>query len=196
MLRIALIVFGSVVALLFVVTLLPERRRAIPDSSITLSQTSLTLYPQEDPEAVWFFSTPEALYNPDTSETLMRSIENGERRILEDDRTDFTIESEELTITGDDNLRADNMLANMLFDVENPDDDYLLDMEGNSEEGSQILINQREGVFEIPFVTLTGDGVVDEKQNMRIGFDFEVFESGGEGTRSYSQFELEDRDGE
>ena len=196
MLRLALIVFGGVIALLFGLTLLPERRRTIPDSSITLSQTNLTLYPQEDPEAEWFFSTPEAQYNPDTSETLMRSIENGERRLVLEDKTDFTLEAEEIIITGDDNLRSNQMSANMLFDVDDPDDDYLLEMQGDPQDGRQIIINQREGVFEIPSVELTGDGVLDRKQNMRIGFDFEVFESGGEGTGSYSEFQLEDRDGE
>ena len=192
MLRLAFTILAVVIAGLFLVSLLPDAQRIIPDSSIKLEAASVTLYPQEDPEAIWYFASPEVSYNPDTRETTLHTLEDGERSVAGE--TDFTLESERVTITSDDNLRGEQMLATILYDKDDPEDDWKLAMAARN--GRQILINQRSGKFEIPHVDITGDGATITEQNMFIDFALESFESGGEGTVGYSEFEIGDTDGE
>ena len=59
--------------------------------------------------------------------------------------------------------------------------------------GQLVLIRQREGVFEVPYLSWVGDGGNGINENMTISFDLTQFNSGGEGTVGISEFELDDR---
>lgn len=183
MLRFSLIALVGIIGLLFGLSLLPKQGRAIPDATIELAQAEVFLYPQEDPEAVWHFSSPEVQYDPDLRETTLNNIEDGKRMVAE--KTDFTLEAEQVVISSDDNLRGDHLLAHIL------EDDIYLDM--TAKDGLQVLINQREGKFEIPHLEMTQANDATTYEKVRTAFDLEDFSAGGEGTIGYNKFEIEDR---
>lgn len=186
MLRLAFIALGVIVVALVAVALLPEGERTIPESTIELADATVTLYPQADPEAVWNFAAPEVDYEPDTRQTTLLGIEDGERAV--NDETDFTLAAEEVVIDSDDNLRSGKMFAHLV------EEDWDLDMEGR--DNQPVLINQAEGVFEIPRLLTSGDGSSGVNENMRISFDLTEFTSGGPGTIGKSTFEIGDPNGE
>lgn len=173
-----------VIALLFGLSLLPKQARAIPDSIIYLDNAQVVLYPQEDPEAVWYFFSDTVEYNPDLRETTLYNIEEGKRTV--NSKTDFTLSSEQVIISSDDNLRGEQLLAHIL------EDDIFLDM--RSQQGRQVLINQREGQFEIPHLEMTQEGDFSVFENVRTGFDLASFEAGGAGTVGYNQFAIQGKE--
>ena len=180
----AMIVLAVVVGLLLVISLLPKKPRLTPDSTINLQNANLTLYPQEDPEAVWFFKSPTVEYNPDSRETTLFNVEDGKRTV--DEKIDFTLESDKVTISSDDNLYGDKIIVKLI------EEETTLDMQ--AKDGRQVLINQLEAQFEIPYVELSGDmrGI---KENMYIGFDLRKFKSGGVGTVGITEFDIGKSDG-
>jgi hypothetical protein len=182
-LRYAFIALAFVLVLLVVLSLLPQRRAVIPDSTIDLQDATVTLYPQQDQDAVWTFSSPTVEYNPDTRDTTLYKVQDG-RRIVNGE-TDFTLESEQVTISSDDNLRGDKIVVRLL------EEETTLDMQSKGDR--QVLINQSTGQFEIPYVKLSGD-IRGEYENMYISFDLRKFNSGGAGTVGYSEFDLADRE--
>ncbi len=167
------------------VSLLPKAPRVIPDSTINLQNTTLTLYPQEDPTAIWFFKSPTVEYNPDSRETTLFEVQDGKRTV--DNETDFTLESEKVTIGSDDNMYGDKIVVKLI------DEETTLDMQ--AKDGRQVLINQLEGQFEIPHVDMSGDlrGV---KENMYIGFDLKKYKAGGAGTVGITEFDIGKSDGQ
>ncbi|MGL4611629.1 MAG: hypothetical protein ACRCYY_18445 [Trueperaceae bacterium] len=182
MLRYALIVLGSVLVLLVGLSLLPQRRAFIPDATIELQEATVTLYPQQDEEAVWTFSSPVVEYNPDNRDTTLNKVTDG-KRIVQGE-TDFTLESEKVTISSDDNLRGDKIVVRLM------EEETTLDMQ--SKDGRQVQINQTTGEFEIPRVEMSGKSR-GMRENMYIAFDLRKARSGGPGTVGYSEFELADR---
>jgi hypothetical protein len=184
-LRLAIIVLAAVVGLLLVISLLPKAPRIIPDSTIDLQNTTLTLYPQEDPQAVWFFNSPTVEYNPDSRETTLFNVQDGKRVV--NDETDFTLESEKVTIGSDDNMYGDKIIVNLI------EEETMLDMQ--SKDGRQVLINQAQGQFEIPHVDMSGD-IRGTKENMYIGFDLRKFTAGGAGTVGITEFDIGESDGQ
>jgi hypothetical protein len=184
-LRTAIITLAVVVGLLLMVSLLPKKPRVIPDSTIDLQNTTLTLYPQEDPQAVWFFNSPNVEYNPDSRETTLFNVQDG-KRVVEDE-TDFTLESEKVTIGSDDNMYGDNIFVSLIEEETN------LDMQ--SKDGRMVFINQSQGQFEIPRVELSGD-IRGIKENMYIGFDLRKFTAGGVGTVGITEFDIGEPDGD
>lgn len=182
MLRIALIAFAVCVVVLLGLSLLPERLREIPDSAIRLQSTTLTLYPQSDPEAVWRFTSPDVTYQPESRETTLRSIHEGER--IKNGELDFTVTAEALTIGADDNIRSTALEVHLI------DAGWHMAMEARADR--QVLINQSGGTFEIPRVAIRGEGIDGVYENMVISFDLTNFTSGGEGTVGYSTFDLGD----
>lgn len=166
MLRFAIVTFLAVVAILFGLSLLPDTRMPVPSSSIKLANTRLTLYPQEDPEAVWLFSSADVAYNPDTRETTLNDIEDGQRTV--DGKTDFTLQSEQVIISSDDNLRGEDITACLL------DADMRLDMK--SWRGEPVTINQREGKFYVPDLYYTGEDLLDNyAKRVSMRFDMSEF---------------------
>jgi len=184
-LRFALIALAAVITLLFIISLLPKQSRAVPDSNIDLRNATVTLYPQEDPEAVWFFSSPEVSYNPDIREATLKNIEDGKRTV--DNKTDFSLVADEVTISNDDNLRGDHIVTTLT------EDELVLDMQ--AKDGRQVLINQREGQFQIPEVSYYEISSPENNsilQDMLISFDLNTFTAGGEGTVGITKFQIED----
>ena len=190
MLRLAFITLGAIVVALVAVALLPEGERTIPESTIELADATVTLYPQADPEAVWNFAAPEVDYEPDTRETTLLGIEDGKREV--DGETDFTLAAEEVTIDSEDDLRGNKILVHLV------EENWDLDMEAR--DNRPVLINQADGIFEIPNLMIDrGDGRGFDgniSQDMRVSFDLTTFSSGGPGTISKSTFEIGDSDGE
>lgn len=180
MLRVALIAFAALLALLVGLSLLPERARELPDSAIALQGVALVLYPQSDPQALWRFRAPEVRYAPASRETTLHQLELGERWV--DGALDFTVQAERLTIGADDNLRGEAL------EVELVDAGWQLSMAARA--GRQVLIDQARGVFEIPRVEIRGEGIEGVYENMVISFDLTEFTAGGEGTVGFSTFEL------
>jgi hypothetical protein len=181
-LRYAFIALAFVLVLLVVLSLLPQNRAVIPDSTIDLQNAKVVLYPQQDQDAVWRFSSPTVEYNPDSRDTTLFNVQDGER--VENGKTDFTLESPQVTISNDDNLRGDKIIVKLL------EEETTLDMQSKGD--FQVLINQAEGQFEIPYVQMSGKsrGV---RENMYIDFDLRRSRSGGAGTVGYSEFDLAER---
>jgi hypothetical protein len=180
-LRLAFIIFAAFVVVLLGLSLLPERAREIPDSAIRLQSTTLTLYPQSDPEAVWRFASPDVLYQPESRETTLRNLNNGER--IKNGELDFTVSAEALTIGADDNIRSNALEVHLI------EADWFMTMEARAER--QVLIDQGGATFEIPRVAIRGEGIDGVYENMFISFDLTNFTSGGEGTVGYSTFDLD-----
>jgi hypothetical protein len=182
-LRYAFLALTAVLVLLSVLSLLPQRRPVIPDASIDLQNATVTLYPQQDQDAVWTFSSPTVEYDPQSRNTTLFKVQDGKRVVAGE--TDFTLESEQVTISSDDNLRGDKIIVNLL------EEETTLDMQSKGDR--QVLIDQAAGEFQIPYVEMSGDmrGV---RENMYIDFDLRRTKSGGPGTVGYSEFDLADRE--
>lgn len=175
----ALLALLAVIVALVVVSLLPQRQRAVPDSTIDLHDATVALYPESDPKAVWSFEAPDVQYDPTKQDTTLSDIRDG-RRVV-DGKTDFTLASKRIVIDGNDNLHGEHIQAHLVSE------DVNLDMVGAK--GRQVLINQRHGQFEVPRVTVTDpDKNTIVFEDMRIGFDFTTFQAGGPGTVGYGEF--------
>jgi hypothetical protein len=181
-LRYAFLALTAVLVLLIVLSLLPQRRAIIPDTTIDLQNAQVTLYPQQDQDAVWTFSSPNVEYNPDTRDTTLYKVQDGKR--VENGKTDFTLESEQVTIGSDDNLRGSKIIVRLI------EEETTLDMQAKNDR--LVQINQSTGQFEIPKVILSGD-TRGEYENMYISFDLQDFNAGGPGTVGYSEFDLANR---
>jgi hypothetical protein len=179
MLRYALIGMAVVLGLLVFLAVQPRDSTVVPDAVIVLQGTTVTLYPQADPEAVWLFSAPTVEYVPDTQESTLLGIDDGRRTV--GGETDFTLASERVTIDRSDNIRGSAMHAHLV------EDETDLFMEERN--GRLVLIDQRAGRFEVPRATMSGPDLGDSVfEDMKISFDFTDFESGGPGTVGYSEF--------
>lgn len=185
MFRLALIGLALVVGLLIVLSLTPERLRPIPESTITLAGASVVLYPEADPEAVWTFASPAVAYEPDSRTTVLRDVQDGAR--TEGGEVDFTVASPELTIDRNDDLRGDRIVA---FLVESED---CLIM--TAAEGAPVVIDQGDGRFEVPSMSITGPTWGDGTNfpRVRASFDLTTFEAGGPGTSVVTEL-LTERD--
>lgn len=179
MLRFALLGMAVVLGLLVFLALQSREGAAVPDAVILLHGTDVTLYPQADPDAVWLFSAPTVEYVPETQESTLIAIDDGQRTVAGE--TDFTLASERVTIDRNDNIRGSSMHAHLVED----EIDLFMEERG----GRLVLIDQRAGRFEVPRATMTGPDLGDSVfEDMRISFDFTDFESGGPGTVGYSEF--------
>lgn len=178
MFRLALLALGATVALLVVLSLLPQQARTVPGGTIALSNAQVTLYPQADPAAVWHFAAERVDYEPDVGETTLREIGDAARTV--DGETDFTLASERLTIDAQENLRGQHV------EVYIPDADWTLDMEG--EPGTPVVIDQQQGRFSAPFLDISGPDIESSAQDAGMDFDLKNFVSGGEGTRNRDSF--------
>src|SRR5690606_3426006 len=168
-----------VVAALLALALLDEARDEVPAAVITLRDTQVTLYPGAEPTAVWYFSSPRVEYVPDRQEATLFTIADGRRTV--GGETDFTLDSERVTIDSSDNIRGEAMHA---FLVEDEIDLY---MEAKGDR--LVLIDQARGRFEVPRARMSGPDLGGSVfEDMRISFDFTEFEAGGPGTVGYSEF--------
>lgn len=185
MTRAALLTLIAVVLGLFALTLLPDRRPAVPDATIALTDTTVVLMPEADPEAVWTFSAPTALFDPDRDTTELFGVDDGERTVR--GVVDFTLAAERLVIDRRDDLVAERIDAHLVAD------DWDVLMEGRDQRN--VLVRQDVGRFEVPHVEITGEGIGRSiYQDMRISFDFTDFQAGGPGTVGTSAFVADVRD--
>jgi hypothetical protein len=177
--RAALLTLVAVVLGLVALTLLPDRRPDLPDSTIALVGARVVLLPEADPTAVWTFSAPTARFDPDNDTTELFGVEDGERTV--DDVVDFALTAERLVID-----RRDDLIAGRI-DVHLVADDWDVVMEGRGDRN--VLVRQDVGRFEVPHVEITGEGIGRSVyQDMRISFDFTDFQAGGPGTVGTSAF--------
>jgi hypothetical protein len=182
-LRYAFLALAVVLGLLIVLSLLPQRRAVIPDATIDLQNATVTLYPQQDQDAVWTFSSPTVEYNPESRDTTLFKVQDGKRVV--GGETDFTLESEQVTISSDDNLRGDKIVVKIA------DEDITVDMQSKGD--VKVVIDQSQAKFIVPRVQLTGE-IEGEYENFVSDFEIRDFTAGGPGTVGYSQFELANRE--
>lgn len=181
MLKTALLLFVVTITVLVVLALLPERRATLPDQQIKLSDARITLYPQADQEAVWRFEAPIAEYDPEQGHSVLYDIDEGRREV--GGEVDFTVASERLTIDREDDILGALVFAYLVETGE------CLTMQGSEEE--PVLIDQREGVFVVPVLEISGPSWGETRlERMRVSFDLEDFEGGGEGTVTRTEFRV------
>ena len=181
MLRLSLVALGAVVVFLVVLALLPRQERVVPGEDIVLDDARVTLYPQADPEAVWHFRSQRVDYNPTSRESVLYNLEDSERVV--GGETDFTLESDEVVIDAQDNLRGEQIFVHLV------EAEWDLDMQGSGGQG--VFIDQARGKFEIPILDYTGKGLgsCNHAERVRMNFDLSDYEAGGEGTVSCNEFE-------
>lgn len=184
MLRLAGAAFAVVMVTLLALALRPGGEPELPDARIRLGDAQVTLHPRSDPEAHWGFEAPRASFDPDSGETVLTSVEDGERRV--GDEVDFTLRSDRLVIDRNDDIRAEEMSVHLV------EDDLDVAMQGTPER--QVLVDQDAGRFEVPHIELSGEDFGRATyENMRVDFDFTDFQAGGPDTIGYSEFLLEER---
>ena len=175
----AAVLFATVIGLL-VVSLLPQRERALPGELIELEEANVTLYPEADPTAVWYFDADTVEYDPTLGETVLYTIDNARRTV--EGETDFTLRSDELIIDTEDNLRGERMLVHLV------EANWDLDMQGG--DAGRVLIDQAAGKFEVPILDYTGDGLgQNHAENVRMNFDLTDYEADCEGASCQNEFQ-------
>lgn len=170
---------GVTLVILIALTLWPQKPRINPSGIITLTGAAVTLYPQADPEAVWYFGSDRVNFDPNTSETTLYNIQNARRTVK--NKTDFTLLAPEVVIDAEENLRGDNLKAHLV------EANWNLDMRGDK--NNQVLIDQAQGKFEVPVLDYSGDGIgKSHTQNASMKFDMTNFSAGGPDTIGYNRF--------
>lgn len=181
MLKTALLLFAVTITVLVVLALLPERQEVLPEQQIRLADAQVTLYPQADAEAVWRFAAPRAEYDPQAGESVLYEIDEGRREV--GDEVDFTVASEKLTINRQDDIVGDLVFAFLV------DTGECLTMRGTGD--SQVVIDQQEGVFDVPVMEISGPSWGETRiERMRVSFDLESMEGGGPGTTTRTEFRV------
>lgn len=182
MTRLALLVFAVVISTLAIFALRTPPEQVAPAGTVLLRGTAVTLYPQADLGAVWYFASDEVTYDPQKRETILSTLQRGERVV--GGEVDFTLEANELIIDRQEDIRSPAITAYI------PADDLTVAMSEKS--GRVVLIDQREGLFHIPRARLAGGSLGDTMfEDMRASFDFTDFSSGGPGTVGYAEFILD-----
>jgi hypothetical protein len=167
-LRLAVVVFVGVLGILALLTLMPGQEQVVPDSSIRLESVELNLYPQADREARWRFEAKSVDYQPQSRETVLHDLSDGQRLVGEE--LDFTLCADEVVIDSRDNLRSQQIFVHLV--AENWD----MDMRGDG--GRPVLIDQESGRFDIPELNYTGEGLGENyARNVRMSFDLTEFEA-------------------
>ena len=98
-----LVALIAIAAFGFVFALMPSPQAAAR-GDVRLEGVRLALYPAADPNARWTFSADEVLYNPDTRESTVMRPRDGRR--LVNGELDLTLDADQVTIDGADNLRT------------------------------------------------------------------------------------------
>ena len=177
MLRLTLIGFSLIVLLLLALSITPKKNRVIPQSIVELNSARLTLYPRADPEATWNFQAGQILYEPESRESTLINLEDGERIVA--DEVDFTLQSERMTIDGNDDLYGKQVSVHI--------NDANWDLNMQAYKGRDVLIDQNRGKFEVPLLFYSGSGLEESRdENVRMNFNLTNFEAGGLGTIGYT----------
>ncbi len=179
MFRLAFLALSLTVTTLVVLSLFPQGAQVTPSGTIALSGAAVTLYPQADPDAVWNFAAERVDYEPDVQETVLYNIDDAERNVQ--GKTDFTLAAQRLVIDAQENLRGERIRAHLL------EANWDLDMQ--SVDDRQVLIDQEQGRFEVPLLDYSGDGIGESRdQNVSMTFNLKDFSAGGPDTVGYNRF--------
>lgn len=180
MLRLSLLGFIVVIALLIGLALLPEKVTVNPDEDIQLAQSRMTLYPEQDAEAIWRFAADTIRYNPVSRESTLYDLSDGARWL--DGAIDFTLDSDEMVIDSQDNIRSDAILVHIT--------DLNWDLYMTARDERPVRIDQNLGKFYAPRYTATGEGLGGEniEENVSLNFDLTEFMAGGPGTVGKNSF--------
>ncbi len=180
MLKFAAPLFAVVIALLVIIALQPAEPPSVPAGTVLLRDATVALYPRADEGAVWYFASPDVVYDPDSGMSTLNDLSDGRRTVRGE--TDFTLDSERLVIDADDNLRGELIFAELQATGE------CLSM--LAAEGEEIVVDQRAGVFRVPEMRIDGPswGTGSQWQRVTASFDLSDFTAGGPGTATVNEF--------
>lgn len=165
--------------------LLPARESVAAKTGATLKEVQLTLYPMQDPDAVWQFGAASVTNDPITGTTELKQLSQGERLLREKDSTgrytgqetlDTTLSTDHLTIDGQDNLlmqKAHLRLVKHCAEIE---------MEGTPD--NPIRIDQGVG-FSVPVAEMTSPNINGHLEKLQMTFD-SVFKDADPDKSSFS----------
>ncbi|PZA07905.1 MULTISPECIES: hypothetical protein [unclassified Meiothermus] len=144
MVRYALIVLGVVLGLSVFFATRPVPKPPIPPQGVHLENVSLTLYPEQDPQAKWRFRAKEVVQDPGSRESKVTGLEEAARYV--GNRLDLRLSAPEVTIDRNDNLRAPYATVEILKGC--------LKVELGEPGGPPVSIDQRSG-FAAPRVRIS-----------------------------------------
>ncbi|WP_188963739.1 hypothetical protein [Deinococcus aquiradiocola] len=165
MLRVSVIVLVCVVAFGTLFSLLPSGSGAAARSGVTLQGVQFSLYPEQDPGAVWRFQARQVTIDPLRDENRLDDLGRGERwlhRPGEPETLDLTLRTRRLVIDQDDNLQAQE--ATMYI----PRDCTTLTLRSTADR--PVLINQRSG-YSAPYVSIDNPSIQAEYDDFTSPFD-------------------------
>ena len=163
------IIIGSalVILILIALSMVPAKKQESPKKTIDLTNVSVALYPLSDPVAVWRFTAPNLDYDPESRETKLYNLVEGNRNVFGE--RDFSLVSDEIIIDSTENLIG-NYIELYLLDA-----DWLLKLQGRN--GQPVTIAQAKGKFLPPEMDFTGRGLGNENhaENVSVNFDLSDF---------------------
>ncbi|MFC4456055.1 hypothetical protein [Deinococcus sonorensis] len=164
MLRVSAVLLAAILAFGLVFSLLPAGAE-LGRSGVTLQHVRLSLYPAQDPKAVWRFEAGQVRVNPELDENTLDRLGQGQRVVQDPDgteRTDLTLSASQLIIDKDSNLRTSQARLYVVADC------ISLDM--RSVGSKQVMINQQGGFFG-PYVKVDSPSLRLEYDDMSANFD-------------------------
>ena len=165
MYRWSVALLAALLALGLVFSLLP----AGPDvarSGVTLRGVQLSLYPEQDPGAVWRFRAQQISVDPLKSQNTLDGLGGGERWLKGQDgreRLNLTLKADSLVIDADSNLTARRAQIYIL------DGCISLDMKASADK--PVFINQRSG-YSAPDVQVSSPSIQLGFSDFSSSFDF------------------------
>lgn len=148
MVRLSLGFLAALFVLAFWVTSRPVPETGPAPAGVRLEGVNLSLYPDQDPQAVWRFTAQSVVQDPSTREARISQLEKGARYV--DGKLDLTLTAPEVTIDRDDNLVVPYATIYI------PSVCWTLELGGPDQQAVQI--NQAQG-YRAPTVTVTGPGI-------------------------------------
>lgn len=155
MTRVALLFLLGLFAVAFWVTSRPIVDEAPPPTGVQLTNVTLTLYPEQDPEATWRFAAAQVVQDPATREATITGLKEGARYL--GGKLDLTLKAPQVVIDRLDNLRVP------YAEVYIPSVCWTLNL---GEAGQRAVeINQVQG-YRAPSIKLSGPGISIEAKNL------------------------------
>lgn len=148
MVRLALGFLAALFLLAFWVTSLPVPELGAAPAGVRLQGVTLSLYPDQDPTAVWRFTADSVVQDPATREARISQLKQGARYL--DGKLDLTLSAPEVTIDREDNLGVPYATIYI------PSVCWTLELGGPGQLAVQI--NQAQG-YRAPTVKVTGPGI-------------------------------------
>ena len=156
---VCILVFGVVFSLL------PSGAN-VARSGVTLRGVTFSLYPEQDPGAVWRFQAGQVSVDPLKDENTLDELGKGERWLKGRDGTeklDLTLTAKKLVIDANDNMKAQQARVYIF------DGCYALNFQSSGTR--PVLINQRSGIS-APSVDISAPGVDAGMDDFSTSFNF------------------------